>query len=163
MRREPRVIQLVGAWCEVLPSDKPLLTRVFRENPGRYWGCHDHIQHLEYVARVVFSRNGLQIRESPFVNTKSFALIAVRQNGLALRWVSDRLQSDVDVAMVAVQQNWLALAWVLWHKHLLFIRPLCRIERTLTTVAVHQRLEFQRSIASRSLCHKFLSLSAGGR
>ncbi len=72
---------------------------------------------MEYIARVVFSRNGLQIRESHFVN-KSSALIAVRQNGLALKYVSGRLQSDVDVAMVAVQQNGLALAWVRWFRGL---------------------------------------------
>ena len=46
-------------------------------------------------------------------------------------------------------------------QHLLFNCPSRRIERTLTAVAVHQRLEFHCSIASRALCHKFLSLSAG--
>jgi hypothetical protein len=81
-----------------------------------YWRCHEHIQRLEYVARVVFSRDGLQIRESPFVDDKSLVLIAVKQNGLALRWVSDQLQFDLDVAMVAVRQNGLALAWVRWHR-----------------------------------------------
>ena len=43
----------------------------------------------------------------------------------------------------------------------MFNCPPCRIERPLTTVAVHQRLEFQCSIASRALCHNFLNLSAG--
>ena len=77
---------------------------------------------MEFVAEVVFSHDGLQIRNSPLVDQKPFALIAVRQNGLALRWVSDRLQSDVDVAMVAVQQNGLVLAWVRWFRGLKLTR-----------------------------------------
>jgi hypothetical protein len=116
VRREPRAIQLVGSWCQVLPSDQPLLTRVFRENPKWYWRCHQHIQRLEYVAVTVFERDGLQIRDSPFVDIIEFALIAVQQNGLALRWVSERLQSNLGVALWAVRQNGLALAWVRWQR-----------------------------------------------
>jgi hypothetical protein len=116
VHREPRVIQLVGSWCEVLPSDQPLLTRVFRENPKWYWRCHQHIQRLEYVAVTVFERDGLQIRDSPFVDIIEFVLIALQQNGLALRWVSERLQSNLGVALWAVRQNGLALAWVRWDR-----------------------------------------------
>ena len=67
---------------------------------------------------MVFSRDGLQIRESPFVDKIQFVMIARQQNGLAFRWVSDRLQSNIGVAMVAVRQNGLALAWVRWHRGL---------------------------------------------
>ncbi len=63
------------------------------------------------MARVVFSHDGLQIRGSIFVDNKQFALIAVQQNDLALKYVSSRLQADMDVATKAVQQNGLALAW----------------------------------------------------
>ena len=65
---------------------------------------------------TVFERDGLQIRDSPFVDIIEFALIAVQQNGLALRWVSERLQSNLGVALWAVRQNGLALAWVRWHR-----------------------------------------------
>jgi hypothetical protein len=116
VRREPRVIQLVGSWCQVLRSDKPLLTRAFRENPKMYWRCHQHIQSLAYVAVTVFSRDGLQIRDSPFVDKIQFVMIALQQNGLALRWVSERLQSNIGAALWAVRQNGLALAWVRWNR-----------------------------------------------
>ena len=114
VRREPRVIQLVGSHCRVLRSDKPLLTRVFRENPKLYWSCHEHIKSLAYVAVTVFERDGLQIRDSPFVDKIQFVMIALQQNGLALRWVSERLQSNLAAAHWAVRQNGLALAWVRW-------------------------------------------------
>ena len=63
---------------------------------------------------TVFERDGLQIRDSPFVDIIEFVLIALQQNGLALRWVSERLQSNLGVALWAVRQNGLALAWVRW-------------------------------------------------
>jgi hypothetical protein len=116
VRREPRVIQLVGSHCRVLRSDKPLLTRVFRENPKLYWSCHEHIKSLTYVAVTVFERDGLQIRDSPFVDKIHIAMIALQQNGLALRWVSERLQSNLAASLWAVRQNGLALAWVRWHR-----------------------------------------------
>ena len=107
-----RVVQLLGDWCELLPSDEPLLTRVFRENPKLYSGCSHNIRRLEYVARVAFSHDGLQIPGSSFIDNKQFALLAVQQNGLALKHVSSQLQGDIDVVTRAVQQNGLALAWV---------------------------------------------------
>ncbi len=67
-------------------------------------------QRLEYVAVTVSSRDGLQIRDSPFADKIQFVMIALQQNGLAFRWISDRLQSHIGVAMVAVRQNRLALA-----------------------------------------------------
>jgi hypothetical protein len=66
---------------------------------------------LDYVAHIAFTHNGLQIRNSPFVDNKQLALTAVRQNGLALRWVTAHLQSNLDVTLQAVRQNGLALAW----------------------------------------------------
>ena len=71
----------------------------------------EKIQSLDYVARVTFFHKGLQIRNSPFVDNRQFALIAVRQNGLALKYVSDRLRADDGVVLQALQQNGLALAW----------------------------------------------------
>jgi hypothetical protein len=112
LRREPRIVQKIDEWCELEISDQPLLTRVFRENPKLYTGCRDYIRNLEFVAEVVFSHDGLQIRDSPFVDNIVFALIAVRQNGLALRWVSTRLQTNLVVMSRAVAQNGMALAWV---------------------------------------------------
>ena len=116
VRREPRVMQIVANWCEVLPSDQPLLTRAFLQQPMMYTHCQWHIQRLEYVAVTVFERDGLQIRDSPFVDIIEFVLIALQQNGLALRWVSERLQSNLGVALWAVRQNGLALAWVRWDR-----------------------------------------------
>ena len=112
LRREPRIVQKIDEWCDWQPSDEVLLTRVFRENPKLYTGCRDYIRNLEFVAEVVFSHDGLQIRDSPFVDNIVFALIAVRQNGLALRWVSTRLQTNLVVMSRAVAQNGMALAWV---------------------------------------------------
>ena len=111
VRRRPLVMQIVWTWCEVLPSDQPLLTRAFLQNPMMYTHCKSHIRRLDYVAHIAFTHNGLQIRNSPFVDNKQLALTAVRQNGLALRWVSARLQTDLDVVLQAVRQNGLALAW----------------------------------------------------
>ena len=76
-----------------------------------YTHCQSQIRRLDYVAHIAFTHNGLQIRNSPFVDNKQLALTAVRQNGLALRWVSARLQADLDVLLQAVRQNGLALAW----------------------------------------------------
>ena len=112
LRREPRIVQEIDEWCDLEISDQPLLTRVFRENPKLYTGCQNYIRNLEFVAEVVFSHDGLQIRDSPFVDNIVFALIAVRQNGLALRWVSTRLQTNLVVMSRAVAQNGMALAWV---------------------------------------------------
>ena len=111
VRRRPLVMQIVGTWCEVLPSDQPLLTRAFLQQPMMYTHCQWPIRCLDYVAHIAFTHNGLQIRNSPFVDNKQLALTAVRQNGLALRWVSARLQADLDVVLQAVRQNGLALAW----------------------------------------------------
>ncbi len=88
LRREPRVITILGDWCEVLPSDQPLLTRVFLKDAMLYSCCHEHIRRLKYVAHIVFSHDGLRIRNSPLVDNKQFALTAVRQNGLALKYIS---------------------------------------------------------------------------
>ncbi len=83
-----------------------------------YSSCSRHIKSLEYVARLTFSHDGLQIRNSPYVGNKQFALIAVRQNGLALKYVSSRLQADDGVVLRAVRQNGVALAWVRFtHAH----------------------------------------------
>ena len=111
VRRRPLVMQIVANWCEVLPSDQPLLTRVFLQKPMMCTHCKSQIRRLDYVAHIAFTHNGLQIRDSHFVDDKQFALTAVRQNGLALRWVSARLQADLDVVIQAVRQNGLALAW----------------------------------------------------
>ena len=61
---------------------------------------------------TVFERDGLQIRDSPFVDKIQFVMIALQQNGLALRWVSERLQTNLVVMIRAVAQNGMALAWV---------------------------------------------------
>ena len=111
VRRSPLVMQIVGNWCQVLPSDQPLLTRAFLQNPMMYTHCQSHLRVLDYVAHIAFTHNGLQIRDSHFVDDKQFAQTAFRQNGLALRWVSARLQASLDVVMQAVRQNGLALAW----------------------------------------------------
>ena len=111
VRRRPLVMQIVGTWCEALPSDQPLLTRAFLQQPMMYTHCQSQIRGLDYVAHIAFTHYGLQIRGSPFVDNKQLALTAVRQNGLALRWVSARLQADLDVVLQAVRQNGLALAW----------------------------------------------------
>ena len=63
---------------------------------------------------MVFSHDGLQIRNSPFVDNKQFVLIAVQQDGIALKYVSSRLQADLDVVLRAVNQNGLAIAWAHW-------------------------------------------------
>ena len=76
-----------------------------------YIHCQSQIRRLDYVAHIAFTHNGLQIRNSPFVDDKQLALTAVRQNGLVLMWVSARLQADLDVVLQAVRQNGLALAW----------------------------------------------------
>ena len=110
VRREPRVLNMLGDWCVLLPSDESLLIRAFRENPIVYSSCSSYIKSLDYVARVTFSHGGLQIRNSPYLDNKQFALIAVRQNGLALKYLSLRLRLDDDVVLQAVQQNGLALA-----------------------------------------------------
>jgi hypothetical protein len=111
VRRRPLVMQIVGTWCEALPSDQPLLTRAFLQQPMMYTHCQWPIRGLDYVAHIAFTHYGLQIRGSPFVDNKQLVLTAVRQNGLALRWVSARLQADLDVVLQAVRQNGLALAW----------------------------------------------------
>ena len=116
VRREPRVLNMLGVWCVLLPSDESLLIRAFRENPIVYSSCSSYIKSLDYVARVTFSHGGLQIRNSPYLDNKQFALIAVRQNGLALKYLSLRLRLDNDVVLQAVQQNGLALAWA-WHSY----------------------------------------------
>ena len=65
--RNPNVVRLMGSWCEILPSDEPRLTRVFDEDPKQYSASYDDIQALPYVARTVFSKDGLAIRDSPWM------------------------------------------------------------------------------------------------
>jgi hypothetical protein len=84
LRREPRIVQKIDEWCDWKPSDEVLLTRVFRENPKLYTGCRAHIRKLEFVAEVVFSHDGLQIRDSPFVDNKQLALTCVQAAGAHL-------------------------------------------------------------------------------
>ena len=111
--RDPRVIGIIGSWCRVLPSDEHLLTRVFRENPWFYGQAHAHISSIVYVARIVFAHDGRQIKHSRlFQDQREMALLAVGQNGLALKYISERLRCDPDTVMAAVHQNGLALAWV---------------------------------------------------
>lgn len=76
------------------------------------------IQYSERVAAAVFAARGRLIANTIWLDTKSMALIAVQQDGRALRHVSSLLRSDFDVIRAAVQQTWLALAWVIWDCHL---------------------------------------------
>jgi len=108
--RDPIVVTMVTGACPINPDDEPLLTRVFRQRPGMYVGCHDHIKRLRYVARTVFARDGLQIRNSPFTGDRDLAMIAVKQNGLALRWLR-AFRGDWVIVEEAVHQNGLALAF----------------------------------------------------
>jgi hypothetical protein len=103
-----------------------------------YTHCQSQIRRLDYVAHIAFTHNGLQIRNSPFVDNKQLALTAVRQNGLALRWVTAHLQSNLDVTLQAVRQNGLALAW-------------CRLPNSdVTRAAVHQN-----PVAAAFMTHDF--------
>ena len=140
VRRRPLVMQIVGTWCEALPSDQPLLTRAFLQQPMMYTHCQWPIRCLDYVAHIAFTHNGLQIRDSPFVDNKQLALTAVRQNGLALRWVSTHLQTDLDVVLQAVRQNGLALAW-------------CKLPNSDVTRAAVQ----QNPVAAAFMTHDFYS------
>lgn len=76
------------------------------------------LQNSEHVAAAVFAARGRLIENTKWLDTKSMALIAVQQDGRALRHVSCRLRSDFDVIRAAVHQTWLALAWVIWDCHL---------------------------------------------
>jgi hypothetical protein len=111
LRRDPAVIKLLDAECQVTHLDHFLLTSVFREKPVLYLSCQREIRSLEFVARVVFAKDGLHIRDSPFVNNRKLVMISVGQNGLALKHVDPRFQNDLDVVMTAVQQNGMALKW----------------------------------------------------
>jgi hypothetical protein len=98
--------------CDVHEEDATLLTSTFRNKPKLFSISAKHIQRLPYVARETFSRCGLQIKNSVWIDNKDFVMLAVCNNGLALRHVSDRLRRDVDVQMAAVRQNGFALAYV---------------------------------------------------
>jgi len=73
------------------------------------------------VAQVVFSLDGRLIRNSPFIQDEEMALLAVRQNGMALKWLHQNLRTNSEILMTAVRQNGLALAWA-WNQSRLITR-----------------------------------------
>lgn len=132
LQRDPNVIRLVGDWCDLRPEDEGLLTRFFSAHPQLYSQSHYCLRRLRYVARAVFSRDGRQIRDSRFIRDKEMALIAVQQNGMALKWLHEDLRKDSVILMAAVRQNGLALAWAWGHSYLV-----CRTD-PVTQAAIEQ-------------------------
>lgn len=119
LQRDPDAIRIVGHWCTLHPSDEVLLTRFFSRYPHLYSRSHDCIRRLRYVAQVVFSLDGRLIRNSPFIQDEEMALLAVRQNGMALKWLHQSLRTNNEILMTAVRQNGLALAWAWNHSRLI--------------------------------------------
>jgi len=113
-RRHPVVVSLIDDLHIhfLRREDEALLTEAFRQFPAMYGHCHGHIKRLRYVARAVFERSGLLIRGSPFNCDLEMALIAVRQNGLALQWLEPPVRRDPTVMIEAVQQTPRASAFV---------------------------------------------------
>ena len=97
---------------DVKPEEEDFLISVFENYPKLYCKAAKHIQYRREVAKTAFCRSGMQIKDSIWNDDKELALLAVKQNGLALKYVSDRLCNDKEVQKAAVQQNGLALAHV---------------------------------------------------
>lgn len=65
-----------------------------------------------WAAKVVLSVAGLEIRQTPWISDRELALLAVNNDGRALKYLYRRLAADPQVALAAVKQHWAALAWV---------------------------------------------------
>lgn len=104
--------------CCVFPSDTDgsysdamLVASMFNDDRFIQFRCSPFAA-VESVARLVFTKNGMQIKESLWIDNKELGMIAVKQNGCALQYLTEQLRSDVDVTLTAVQQTWMAITWV---------------------------------------------------
>lgn len=106
-------VGLVEAACarpdRLWESDLNLLVKVVSKS---CFGAANRLLSVRDVARKVFQTRGLAIRSSIWTADKEMALIAVRQDGRALKVLSDDLKADADVVLAAIAQNWFAAAWV---------------------------------------------------
>lgn len=84
---------------EILMSDPSLFRKTMFAN-------------ARWAAKVVLSVAGLEIRQTPWISDRELALLAVNNDGRALKYLYRRLAADPQVALAAVKQHWAALAWV---------------------------------------------------
>lgn len=84
---------------EILMSDPSLFRKTMFAN-------------ARWAAKVVLSVAGLEIRQTPWISDHELALLAVNNDGRALKYLYRRLAADTQVALAAVKQHWAALAWV---------------------------------------------------
>lgn len=91
-------------------TDKGWIGDIFRRHPALF--RRSRLQNAEWLADIVLPISGVQICKTRWVQHKRLALLAVRQDGRALKFLCERLRYDHNIVLAAVLQTWAALAWV---------------------------------------------------
>lgn len=109
-RRNPYCLEFVEPEEMCMGSDWTWLLPIFRAEPGIF--TRTPFKYSRIVAETVLAIDGLLIKNTIWCSVMEVALIAVRCDGRALKYLSTDLTRNRQVALAAVRQTWRAIAWV---------------------------------------------------
>ena len=91
-------------------DDRVLVMMAIEQNPGSFEYASENLRGDFYIIKSALKGDGLQLKHIPLVKQSLImALLAVQQNGLALKFASCDYRDHLRTVRRAVQQNGLAL------------------------------------------------------
>ena len=99
-------------YCEIASQTYPPSIKYMKKPTNQ--SCLENMNRLNAEIKLILLKNGLLIKNVKYI-TPELAEIAVKQNGLALRYIPEEIQNDV-ICKYAIEQNANASRYIKYKK-----------------------------------------------